>query len=230
MACSAVPQAVPPDLNGWTDYTGSFVYSGPTGIRQFGFEAVSAQSGVTQGNFLDEIQITLLPYVEFGPPAAFTTLEGTGISVPSLKVSGTVPAGGITVPVSVSGTAVSGADYTPFTLTYTVPAGVYYDASIPPSVATLSSVQDVAIENNETILMTLSPGAGYIITSTTTCGTAPANNTITWTLLDNDVDLRTTKSTSTAAPILGTPFTYTVTYQNNTATTTLAPTMLCRLA
>lgn len=210
--------------NGWTDYTGSFVYSGPTGIRQFGFEAVSAQSGVTQGNFLDEIQITLLPYVEFGSPAAFTTLEGTGISVPSLKVSGTVPAGGITVPVSVSGTAVSGADYTPFTLTYTVPAGVYYDASIPPSVATLSSVQDVAIENNETILMTLSPGAGYIITSTTTCGTAPANNTITWTLLDNDVDLRTTKSTSTAAPILGTPFTYTVTYQNNTATTTLAPT------
>lgn len=213
-----------PAPNGWTDYTGSFVYTGPTGIRQFGFEAISAQGGVTQGNFVDEIQITLLPYVEFGPATSITTPEGGSLTVPSLKVSGAVPAGGITVPVAVSGTATSGSDYTPFALTYFIPAGTYYDTSVAPSIASVSSIQDTVIENNETVVMTLTPGAGYVITSTTTCGVNPPNNTFTWTIIDNDVDLRTTKVASTTTPLFGTPFTYTVTYQNNTGSTILAPT------
>ena len=47
--------------NGWRDYSGSFTYTGTSGVQQVGFAAVSSSGGISLGNFLDEIQITLRP-------------------------------------------------------------------------------------------------------------------------------------------------------------------------
>ena len=59
------------------------------------------------------------------------------------------------------------------------------------------------------------------MSSTSTCG-APANAEITWTLIVNDVDMMT-NPVSTPSLVIGPDFTYTVTYANNTARTTVAP-------
>lgn len=209
--------------SGWGDYSGSFTWSSGTGSQTIGFEAISSQGGISVGNFLDDIQITLQPYVEFSS-STYQTVEGATINVPVLQVTGTVPAGGITVPIVITGTATLGQDYTTTsgtnTINVTIPAGVYDGNTFN---LTMSSLQDTVIENNETLVLTIQPSTGYVLTSTTTCGST-ANNNVTWTLLDDDVDLRASKSVSNATPAGGAATTFTVTFENNTAATLLAPT------
>jgi uncharacterized repeat protein (TIGR01451 family) len=139
-------------------------------------------------------------------------------------VTGTVPTGGITVPITITGTATLGQDYTTTsgtnTISVTIPEGVYDGNTFN---LTMSSLQDTVIENNETLVLTIQPSTGYVLTSTTTCGST-ANNNVTWTLLDDDVDLRASKSVSNATPAGGVATTFTVAFENNTAATLLAPT------
>ncbi|WP_242107494.1 hypothetical protein [Luteimonas aquatica] len=209
--------------NGWGDYTGSFQWNGGNGVQTIGFEAISSQGGITLGNFLDDIQITLQPYVEFSS-STYQTVEGATINVPLIQVTGTVPTGGITVPVTIGGTATLGQDYTTTsgtnTINVTIPEGVYDGDSFS---LTMSSLQDTVIENNETIVLTIQDSPSYVLTSTSSCG-GTANNNVTWTLLDDDVDLRAAKSVSNATPAGGAATTFTVTFDNNTARTLLAPT------
>ena len=209
--------------NGWGDYSGSFTWNSGTGSQTIGFEAISSQGGISVGNFLDDIQITLQPYIEFSS-STYQTVEGATINVPVLQVTGTVPAGGITVPIVITGTATLGQDYTTAsgtnTINVTIPAGVYDGNTFN---LTMSSLQDTVIEDNETLVLTIQPSTGYVLTSTVTCGGA-ANNNVTWTLLDDDVDLRVSKSVSNATPAGGVATTFTVTFENNTAATLLAPT------
>ncbi|WP_226468263.1 DUF11 domain-containing protein [Luteimonas panaciterrae] len=209
--------------NGWGDYSGSFTWNSGTGSQTIGFEAISSQGGISVGNFLDDIQITLQPYIEFSS-STYQTVEGATINVPVLQVTGTVPTGGITVPIVITGTATLGQDYTTAsgtnTINVTIPAGVYDSNTFN---LTMSSLQDTVIENNETLVLTIQPSTGYVLTSTVTCG-GTANNNVTWTLLDDDVDLRASKSVSNATPAGGVATTFTVTFENNTAATLLAPT------
>lgn len=209
--------------NGWRDYSGSFMWNGTGGNHNFGFEAISAAGGIAAGNFLDEIQVTLRPYVEFFPQAT-SSREGQALTAPTIRISGTVPSGGITVLATITGgTATLGTDYTTQSTTTTVnipiAAGVYDNATF--SVPIASIVNDTLVENNETVTIQLQPSpANYTLSSTNACGGTPVINA-TFTILDNDVDVRTTKSVSNATPAPGGTTVFTVTYQNNTARTTV---------
>lgn len=171
--------------NGWRDYSGAFTYTGASGMSNLGFQAISTGSGsTTVGNFLDDIQISLRPFVEFVAPA-YSKAEGTAASnanIPRIRVSGTVPAGGMTVTVTVTGgTATRPSDYTTpgnsSTLSVSVPAGVYDGQSAASEFALpVTLVSDATPEPNETITFSLpAPAASpppYLRSSTSTCGAA----------------------------------------------------------
>lgn len=209
-------------VNSWRDYSGTFTYSGASGLQQLGFAAVSSAGGnVSVGNFLDEIQITLRPYLEFDP-TAFTMREGQPGTLPQIRVKGTVPVGGLTVPIQITGgTATVGSDYTvnngtATTVNLVVPAGTYDNQlfSIP-----ISIVDDAVIEDNETVTFTVQPNpANYTLGSTSTCNAA-AQAQATLTIVDNDVDLATTKTVSNPSPVVGAATQFTVNFQNNTSRT-----------
>jgi uncharacterized repeat protein (TIGR01451 family) len=202
-------------VNGWRDYTGAFTWTGATAVQQIGFSAVSAVGGAPGGNHLDDIQVTLTPYIEL-TANALSVQEGQVPTV-QLRVIGTVQAGGITVPVTVTGgTATNGSDFT--TGNVTIPAGTYDNNTFD---VPLTVVEDNLIEDNETVVLTLQPNAAqYTLTSTTSCGaTGTLSETVT--ILDDDVDVRTTQTVSNANPPNGADTTFTVTYQNNTARPTV---------
>ena len=90
--------------NGWRDYSGQFTWLGSTGTQAIGFEAVSAAGGETIGNFIDDIQMTLRPFVELTAASASVS-EGATSGLPALRVVGTVPAGGIVVTLAVQGSS-----------------------------------------------------------------------------------------------------------------------------
>ncbi|WP_168356417.1 DUF11 domain-containing protein [Lysobacter enzymogenes] len=211
--------------NGWRDYSGTFTYTGTTGVQQVGFAAVSSSGGISLGNFLDEIQVTLRPYVEFDA-ANYTVREGQSAGLPRLRVIGTVPTGGIVVPVRITGgTATRGTDYTVSNgngniVNVAIPAGTYDNATFDLPIAV---VDDTIIEDNETATFQVQTDANaYTLTSTTTCSTsASVQATATLTIVDNDVDLRTSKRVDNGVPAAGGTVAYTVTFLNNTARPTV---------
>ncbi len=206
--------------NGWRDYSGSFIWNGTAGNHNFGFQATN---GVGAGNFLDQIQVTLRPYIDFNP-SSFSTREGQAASLPQIRISGTVPAGGITVLATITGgTATLGSDYTTASGTTTVniaiPAGAYDNSLINLPITGIGN--DTVVEDNETVTIALQPSvADYTLSSTTACGGPPTTNAV-LTILDNDVDVLTTKSVDSATPSPGGTAVFTVTYQNNTAQPTV---------
>lgn len=215
---------VNPFQNDWADYSGSFNWSGASGLQTVGFEAISTGSpDISQGNLLDDIQLILKPFVEFSSKT-YVTPEGTTTNLPTLRLTGTVPAGGITIPISiVGGTATLGEDYTTpggaASFSVTVAAGTYDLLEIPLKV---TAPGDAVIDDNRTVQLTVNTSSAYNLASTTTCGSAP-NVTSTWTIADDDVDMATSKTVSTPTPNNAADFTYTVTYRNNTARPTVAP-------
>ncbi|HJU39714.1 MAG TPA: hypothetical protein VJ724_09090, partial [Tahibacter sp.] len=201
--------------NGWRDYSGQFTWTGTTGVQAIGFEAISAAGGTTIGNFIDDIQVTLRPFVELTTATA-SVREGSGDGLPALRVVGTVPAGGIAVTLAIDGgTATAGADYTTdsgtSTLTVNVPAGVYDGTNFA---LPLSVTDDAAIENHETITLAItSSPTNYVLSSTQTCGASPIVAT-TIGVVDNDVDLAATLTASAASALGGEAVTYTLGYVN----------------
>ena len=176
--------------SGWRDYSGSFTYAGASGTTNLGFQAISTGSGsVTVGNFLDDIQISLRPFVEFVAPAyaKAESTAGNNANIPRLRVSGTVPAGGMTITVTITGgTATLGADYTTpgnsSTLTIAVPAGSYDGATAASEfVLPVTLVNDAIPEGSETILFSLpAPGGAspaFVRSSTNSCGGMPVTAT-----------------------------------------------------
>lgn len=210
----------PTTNNTWADYTGVFTWNGAPGMHSFGFEAISAGSGIVSvGNFLDDIQITIKPYVQFaGGLPTLTYTEGGTTPTVNLQIVGVVPTGGFTLPLTVTGTASLGSDYT-LTSNITIPAGDFSAGTLVNVPLTL--LNDTVIENDETLVLTIpdsAPTSPYVLANTNACGAQPLNR-ITINILDNDIDVLTTKSVSTTAPLYGIPFTYTVAYTNNTGAT-----------
>lgn len=207
---------------GWVTYQGRFTWSGSSD-ESIGFQAIYGSNGsVNGGNYLDNVKLTLKPFLQFSTATTTYTEGGTQPTV-GLHIVGDVPTT-FTVTLVVSGTATgAGSDYTLTNATITIPAADYGEGQTFN--APLTFVNDAVIENNETLILTIpasTSSSPYVLASTTACGITP-NSSITVTIIDNDVDLSTTKSVSTAAPLYGTPFTYTVTYRNNTGTPTIAP-------
>ncbi|MFY2762468.1 hypothetical protein [Arenimonas sp. MALMAid1274] len=220
--------------NGWRDYTGAFTYTGATGTTNLGFQAISTGSGSnTVGNFLDDIQISLRPFVEFVAPAysKAESTAGSNANIPRIRVSGTVPTGGMNVTVTITGgTATLGTDYTTpansTTLTIAVPAGVYDGASAASEfVLPVTLVSDATPEANETILFSLPAPAGspppYLRSSIATCGGA-AQTTSTLTITDTVARVTLIKSVA-SRPVGGTSG-FTVSIQQSTNTIATAST------
>jgi uncharacterized repeat protein (TIGR01451 family) len=225
---------------GWTRYTGSYTYTGVSGVQPLGFSAISSTGGAGSGNLLDDINIGLKPYIEFVGTAT-SSIEGANPTAPRIKVVGTVPAGGLVLTLAVSGNATFGSDFnysgattltnttgTAISLSVTVPPGNYSDA-VANNVFTLpiNIIDDAAIEDNETVQLTMpanGPAAPFVNANATVCGGA-FSTTLTHTIIDNDIDLRATKSVNPAgSQTVGSTVTYTLAYANVTpAVVTLAP-------
>lgn len=206
--------------NGWIDYNGMFAYGGSTGTTSLGFESISTGSGSnTVGNFLDNIQIQLRPFVEFTQPSS-STPESASSNLPTLRVNGTVFAAfNVTVLVT-GGTAVLGTDYaTPgnsSTITVNIPAGVYDGMSAASLFALpIAVTQDALIENNETILLQIQAPTGspapFLLNSGTNCGDA-AQTTWTYTIVDDDANISLVKNAAVPVAVAGQPTQFDVAY------------------
>jgi uncharacterized repeat protein (TIGR01451 family) len=217
-AVTASTCTAPALVNTWRHYSGSFTWNGGAGTQNVGFEAVSTAASISEGNLIDNINFEVRPLVEFTSATYTVPEQGGGSISPKIKVVGVVRAN-MTVGFTITGSAASGTDFNVATLA--VPAGDYGEGQEFDVPITL--IDDSIIENNETIALTLVPDpASYTISSTNTCGAMGVAASIV-TIVDNDVDLRSTKSVSNAAPAVGESFTYTVKFENNTAAPSVAP-------
>ncbi|MBP6749344.1 MAG: DUF11 domain-containing protein, partial [Xanthomonadaceae bacterium] len=206
--------------NGWVDYTGAFTYAGATGTTSMGFESISAGSGNnTIGNFLDNIQIELRPFVEFVQTSG-STPESASSNVPTLRVNGTAfNPFTITVQI-VGGSATLGTDYTTpgnsATMTIAVPVGQYDGfsaASLFP--LPIAVVNDALSEGNETIQLSIVPPTGspppFLLSSSITCGGAP-QTTSTYTIVDDDARIAVVKNAAAPVAVIGQPTQFDIAY------------------
>lgn len=169
--------------NVWNVNTGSTTYTGASGIQRVQFITTDAGS---YGNFLDDIRITLNPFIELSTASESGVESIVSANLPTLTVNGTLFTAR-TVNVSITGgTATRGTDYTTpgggATFTVTVPAGTYQNVAVPLGI---QIVDDTATEGSETIQIALGTGTGYTVSSTTSCGGA-ARTASTYTITDND--------------------------------------------
>lgn len=190
--------------------------------------AAKTVSLIVVGTFAANASIVL----DFGPGtaigAATTAAPGTDFDFLGAKLN--VANGGVT----------GGNNYGPLVLsavsgssaTFVVPAGIY-DPSLGNTVFTIGyrTFNNTLVQNNRIVKMALRPPLAadpYLLTSNTAvCGNA-ANTTVTYTLIDDDVDVGTSKTISggNAATTLGGTVQFTVKFFNNSQnvqTTTVAP-------
>jgi hypothetical protein len=167
----------------WNVNSGSATYSGASGVQRVQFITTDAGS---IGNFLDDIRITLNPFIEFSATTGSGVESVATANLPTLIVNGTLFTAR-TVNVSITGgTATRGTDYTTpgggATFTVTVPAGTYQNTAVPLGIQV---VDDAGTESSETIEIALNSGTGYTVSSTTSCGGAARAASI-YTITDND--------------------------------------------
>lgn len=195
--------------NGWRDYQGQFGYNGAGGVTDIGFEALSGAA--TTGNFLDDIQVFLKPFIEL-TGSAFETVEGTATGVPALRIVGTLDTD-LNIDVSVTGgTAVLGTDFTTpgggADFSVYVPAGTYDGDTVRP--LGLVALGNAIIDGSRTVELSLQPSPDdYLLSSTASCGAA-AIAQATWTLLDDDLDLGVEKTVDPTNAAVGDSVGYTL--------------------
>lgn len=183
----------------WADYSGNFSHFLPSGNVTMAFNSLNGLS--TNGNFLDDIQIDLVPVVEFSS-GVFTSPENNGVP-PSIGITvvGVIPTGGLPLNMSVNGAASSaiiGTDYqlngqNNATFTFTIPAGDYSAGAVIQLPVTL--LNDTTIESNESFQISILPSSNssYQVLSTATCGGAATSNA-TYTIVDDDADVSVIKN------------------------------------
>ena len=169
--------------NVWNVNSGSATYLGTSGVQRVQF--ITTDPG-SFGNFLDDIRITLNPFVELSTVSASGVESLATANLPTLTVNGTLFTAR-TVNVSVTGgTAVRGTDYTTpgggASFTVTIPAGTYQNTAVPLGI---QIIDDALTEGSETIQIALNSGTGYTVSSTSSCGGA-ATTAGTYTITDND--------------------------------------------
>ncbi|OUD08249.1 hypothetical protein BVC71_13830, partial [Marivivens niveibacter] len=164
----------------WQNIAGTTTYTGSTGLTTFQFSAVSPAVGA-EGNLLDNISLTLVPYFKFGADNWADSETVGNPSGPSIIVDGTVPSGGISVPIDINAasTATEGVDFT-YTNTIFIPEGAYSNTAYPISFTVL---RDDLAEGDETIVFEIGDlGTSGEIADATTC--SPATNAATFTIQD----------------------------------------------
>jgi hypothetical protein len=102
-----------------------------------------------------------LPVVTLRAPEP-TAMESP-LATGSFRISRTGPTtGSLTVTFTRSGTATPGSDYVNFPLSLTIPAGQ------SAATITVTPIDDTLVEDSETLILTLSPSAGYVVGTPTT--------------------------------------------------------------
>lgn len=202
--------------NGWRRYGGRYRYNGPTQVVNLGFAGVSTANGnVTVGNFIDDWQIQLSPYVEAAAQNTAAAEGSVGSSYspptgerPAVRISGSVPQGGATITVAVTGgTADLGTDFsltpsfqsnnTNTSATISVPAGNYDGVNTGVYNLPFSTAANTVIQPHRTIEFTLEAVSGNVhLASLNACGQPPTIN-FSHTILDDD------SPTSAGIPISG---------------------------
>jgi len=167
----------------WSVNAGNTTYTGASGLQRVQFTTTDTGSF---GNFLDAIELSLRPFVQFSSASGSDSETVAATSVPRLLVTGATRN---PIPVTITitgGTAVRGSDYTTpgggASFTVTIPAGTYYNTAIPLGI---TIADDTEVEGSETITYAIATGSGYTPAHTTTCG-APAQATGSYTITDND--------------------------------------------
>ncbi len=156
----------------WTQYTGTLTNDGTSGLRRYGFRAIS---GGSLGNLIDDVTITLRPLVDI-KSFSFSSVYETGSNSLDIYVNGTL-LGPATVTITKSGSATFLTDYTVGTPTrgsrtvnangdiiLTLPAGDYNPNLSSGSTAGLISIPYTVVnesiyEPNETVQYTISATA-----------------------------------------------------------------------
>lgn len=175
----------------WNVNTGTATYSGASGVQRVQFITTDAGS---YGNFLDDIRITLNPFIELSAATTSGVESIASANLPGLIVSGTLFSAR-TVNVSITGgTATRGTDYTTpgggATFTVTIPAGTYQNVTVPLGI---QIIDDTVSEGSETIQIALNTGTGYTVSSTSSCGGTPRTAS-SYTITDNDSPVVLAKS------------------------------------
>lgn len=223
----------PTTTNTWADYSGTFTWNGTSALHSFGFEAISTANGsITIGNFLDEIQIFLTPYIELTLAGSSGRESAGNATVAKLVVSGMLESP-LTVNLQVNtggSTATLGSDFSTASgnadYSIIIPAGNYDGTPASQFAIGLNIFNDAIIENNETIAVRVLPNpSAYTIAGTQSCSAVPIDQVV-YTILDDDIDLRTSKRLDTTATPPGgsSSVQFTVTFDNNTARPTVGDT------
>ena len=149
--------------NLWDNVTGSTIYTGPSGNQRLQFRSTNAGSN---GNFLDDINITITPLVNFNELNT-SGFEGDSSSLPRFAISGVVNTA-INIQFSITGgTATLGSDFTVQSNVITIPVATYDGVSDASTfILPITIGQDGVAENNETIEITyetIAPASSGII-------------------------------------------------------------------
>jgi hypothetical protein len=160
-------------IGSWTNYTGTLTNNGTTGLRRYGFRAVS---GSNTGNLLDNVTISLKPLTDVKNFTAANTYE-TDSNYLNIYVNGTL-SNAATVTFTKAGTATYLNDFTIGTptrgnssvnasgsITLTLPAGDYNPNLSTGSTAGLISIKirtlnESVFEANETVRYTITATSG----------------------------------------------------------------------
>ncbi len=139
----------------WKTYSNSAIFNGPTGYYQVSFEVVSSSTdNPFVGNFLDGVNLSFHPLVEFVQPS-YTGVEHVGNNLPKIRVKGIVPAGGMNLTFALAGgTATPGIDYT-LTTTLLIPEGEYTGSSAVSFSLPLTIYDEEIIEQDETVTISI---------------------------------------------------------------------------
>ncbi|MCR4269468.1 beta strand repeat-containing protein, partial [Nitratireductor sp. ZSWI3] len=200
----------------WRDYSGSFTWTGATSTQQFGFEAIG---GAAAGNFLDEIQLDILPFVELRPATSFGPESEPSSQLPQIAVSGDITSPLMVTVNVVGGTATLGSDFsTPgggASFTVTIPVGTYAGSLFPLGVSVIKDTD--GSEGDETIEFEVQPDSAYILNSTQTCGDAAIARS-TYTIQEEKIELTKAATlndpNSNGVPDAGETITYAFTVTN----------------
>jgi hypothetical protein len=83
--------ALPSSMSAWSTNTGSYTFTGTSGVYRVGFRAINTTSPGA-GNLLDDIRITLNPLIDLKFSNALSSCEGTSNGNLFMRISGAVTA------------------------------------------------------------------------------------------------------------------------------------------
>ncbi|MFZ3191976.1 MAG: SdrD B-like domain-containing protein [Moraxellaceae bacterium] len=179
----------------WADYSGSFTANNSTNTY-IGFESLNGSS--TQGNFLDDIQVTLKPAVEF-KLGTYSQVENQTAPTVDLQVVGIVQANiSLNLTIDPTSTAVIGTDYTlnggtSTSFNITLPAGDYSNGTVISIPVTL--LNNSIVEGSRFFKVILTPDATkFTIMPTSSCTNTGGNASSTFAIQDDDIGLQLEKS------------------------------------